>query len=220
MWEDRYPWDETTRIRDTELYKPVNITSSPGCNRDLSNAIANDNIQAGKSSRIPKRPLTVVPANAKFNKTERLLKETVSGKALVTGWDMDPLRPAIIDSGCSSDTHPMVLATKKFPEKIRPLIKEIQFDTAADPVTCKHGATVKFGVWDIPLDVCLSPGDPSLISVGQRVMEAGMSFFWLAGRAPCFITADYKYIVVFVVSTNVPEYAPCLHVTGSAAVSN
>ena len=70
MWEDRYPWDETKRIRDTELYKPVNITSSPGCNRDASNAMANDNVQAGKWSLIPKRPLTIVPANAKFNKTE------------------------------------------------------------------------------------------------------------------------------------------------------
>ena len=133
----------------------------------------------------------------------------MNGKSLVTGWEMNPLRPAIIDSGCSSDTHPISIATKSFPEKIRPLIKPIQFDTAADPVTCKHGATVKFGVWDIPLDVCLSPGDPSLISVGQRVMEAGMSFFWIAGRAPCFVTADYKYIVVFDVATNVPLYAPC-----------
>ena len=36
-----------------------------------------------------------------------------------------------------------------------------------------------------------------------------MSFFWLAGRQPCMITADLKYIVVFDISTNCPVYAPC-----------
>ena len=54
-----------------------------------------------------------------FNKTEKLLKEAMNGKVLVTGWDMNPLRPAIIDSGCSSDTHPQELATQKFPNKVR-----------------------------------------------------------------------------------------------------
>ena len=122
---------------------------------------------------------------------------------------MDPVRLAIVDSGCSSDTHPIDLALRKFPKKIRNLIKSIQFDTAADPIICDKGATVKYDIWDVPLDVCLSPGSPSLISVGQRVMEAGMSFFWLAGRQPCMIIADLKYIVIFEISTNVPVYAPC-----------
>ena len=122
---------------------------------------------------------------------------------------MNPVRIAIIDSGCSSDTHPHELAVKQFPTKIRKLMKPIQFDTAADPILCTNGATVKYGPWDVPLDVCLSPGSPSLISVGQRVMEAGMSFFWVAGEMPCMITSDYRYIVIFDVSTNVPVYAPC-----------
>ena len=116
---------------------------------------------------------------------------------IVTGWDMDPVRFAIVDSGCSSDTHPIDLALARFPKKIRGLITSIQFDSGAAPIVCEKGATVKYGIWDIPLDVCLSPGSPSLISVGQRVMEAGMSFFWLAGRQPCMITADLKYIVIF-----------------------
>ena len=76
-------------------------------------------------------------------------------------------------------------------------------------MVCSKGATVKYVAWDIPLDACLSPGSPSLISVGQRVMEAGMSFFWLAGKQPCMITADYRYIVIFEINANVPVYAPC-----------
>ena len=50
---------------------------------------------------------------------------------LVTGWERDPVRLAIVDSGCSSDTHPVDLVLRKFPKKIRNLIKPIQFDTAA-----------------------------------------------------------------------------------------
>ena len=61
----------------------------------------------------------------------------------------------------------------------------------------------------VALDVCLSPGAPSLLSVGQRVMEAGMSFFWMAGEKPCFITTDLRYIVIFEIQNNVPVYAPC-----------
>ena len=40
-------------------------------------------------------------------------------------------------------------------------------------------------------------------------MEAGMSFFWMAGKQPCMITADYRYIVIFEINANVPVYAPC-----------
>ena len=36
-----------------------------------------------------------------------------------------------------------------------------------------------------------------------------MSFFWIAGRQPCMVIADLKYIVIFEISTNVPVYAPC-----------
>ena len=122
---------------------------------------------------------------------------------------MDPVRLAIIDSGCSSDTHPIDLAKRKFPNKIDKLITPIKFETAAEPVVCDRGATVTYGSWDVPLDVSLSPGFPSLISVGQRVMVSGMSFFWLAGKQPCMITADYRYIVIFEINANVPVYAPC-----------
>ena len=40
-------------------------------------------------------------------------------------------------------------------------------------------------------------------------MEAGMSFFWMAGKQPCMITADYRCIVIFEINANVPVYAPC-----------
>lgn len=127
----------------------------------------------------------------------------------MTGWEMDPIRLAIVDSGCSSETHPVDLALARCPKKIRDLIKSIQFDTVAAPILYEKGATVKYGIWNVPLDVCLPPGFPSLLSVGQRVMEAGMSFFWICGRQPCMIIVDLRYIVVLGIQTNVPVYAPC-----------
>ena len=122
------------------------------------------------SFKMPKRPKETIAAHGRFHKTDKLLKEMGTTDSTVTGWEMDPVRLAIIDSGCSSDTHPIDLAFSKFPRKIRDLIKSIKFGTAAEPVVCNKGAIVKYGLWDIPLDVCLSPGSPSLISVGQRVM--------------------------------------------------
>jgi len=95
---------------------------------------------------IPKRPTLIVPANVKYNKTEKLLPEVRGSGVLVIGWEMDPVRLAIVDSGCSSDTHPVDLALRKFPKKIRNLIKSIQFDTAAEPIVCNQGATVKYGI--------------------------------------------------------------------------
>ena len=40
-------------------------------------------------------------------------------------------------------------------------------------------------------------------------MDAGMSFFWMAGEKPCMITSCMRYIVIFEVAGNVPVYAPC-----------
>lgn len=40
-------------------------------------------------------------------------------------------------------------------------------------------------------------------------MEAGMSFFWFAGKQPCMITADYRYIFILEINAKVPVYAPC-----------
>ena len=59
------------------------------------------------------------------------------------------------------------------------------------------------------MDVSLSKGAPSLISIGQRVMETGMSFFWMYVCRPCLISHDLMYIIVFEVSNNVPIYGPC-----------
>ena len=204
MWDDRYPPKAVAGggIQDDVALGPV-----PKGNKNVWCASV-------ILSAIPRRPTTIIPAHDKFNKTEILMIPTSQqskpgDKYLVTGWEIDPVRIVIVDSGCSSDTHPEDLAKQKFPQKIGTLMKPIQFDTAADPILCTNGATVKFGVWDVPLDVCLSPGAPSLLSVGQRVMEAGMSFFWIAGKHPCMVIADLKYIVVFDISTNVPVYAPC-----------
>ena len=168
------------------------------------------------SSKMPKRPETIVPANPNHNKTDSLMRDMGTKDSLVTGWGIDPARLAIIDSGCSSDTHPIDLTLSRPPRKFRDLIKSIKFGTVANPVVCSKDATVKYGAWGVPLDVCLSPGSLSFISVGQRVMEAGMSFFWLAGKQPCMITADYRYSVIFEINANVPVHAPCFEKLANA----
>ena len=95
---------------------------------------------------MPKRPDAVVPANKNPNETEKLMRDFRGSGAVVTDWEIDPARLAIVDSGCRSDTHPIDLALARFPKKIRDLIKAIQFDTAADPIVCEKGATVKYGI--------------------------------------------------------------------------
>ena len=72
--------------------------------------------------KMPDRPATIVPANKNINKTEKLMRDVRGSDATVTGWEMNPVRLAIVDSGCSSDTHPIDLALAKFPKKIRDLI--------------------------------------------------------------------------------------------------
>ena len=97
---------------------------------------------------MPKRPETIVPANPNHNKTDRLMRDMGTKDSMVTGWEIDPVRLAIIDSGCSSNTHPIDIALSRSPRKFRDLIKSIKFETAADPVVCSKGATVKYGAWE------------------------------------------------------------------------
>ena len=185
------------------------------CDRPQAGTLSDSSLElmpSFGSNKMPPRPKEIVAAHEKYNKTEKWLPvENFKGHhdSIVPVWEIDPVRLAIIDSGCSSDTHPIDLANRKFPNTIHKLIEPIKFETVADPVICDKGATVKYGSCDVPRDVSLSLVSPSLISVGQRVMEAGISFFWLAGKQPCMITADYRYIVIFEINANVPVYAPC-----------
>ena len=102
----------------------------------------------------------------------------------------------------------LILSTlRKFPTKVRRLIKSISFKTAANDVVCTKGPTVQFGPWVVALDVCLSPGAPSLLSVGQRVMEAGVFFFWMSGKKPCLLIADLPCCYFLRFRTRFP----CMH---------
>ena len=92
---------------------------------------------------------------------------------------------------CSSDTHLLDVIWQRFPQKVRTLINSITFETANKPIKCTKGCTVKYGAWDVLIDVSLSFGAPSSLSIGHRVMEAGMSCFWMAGRKPCMIRRVY-----------------------------
>ena len=106
-------------------------------------------------------------ASPNINITETLIVPSQNRIPLVVaGCEIGNTRLPIVDSGCSNGAHPIDLALKMFPQKIRKLIKSITFETAVGPVICSKGCTVQFGPWDVPLDVCGSPGSPSLLSVG------------------------------------------------------
>ena len=62
------------------------------------------------SSKMPKRPAKVVLANPNYNKTDKLMQDMGTKDSIVAGWEIDPVRMAIIDSGCSSDTRSIDLA--------------------------------------------------------------------------------------------------------------
>ena len=145
------------------------------------------------TQQMPSRPSRIYAPNPDTNNTERLFHPVPlkhKNGLIVTGMELGNTRLAIMDSGCSSDTHPLDVAEKVFPGKILPLIKPITYETAGSPITCTKGATVRYGKWDIAVEVSLSPGCPSLISIGQRVMQAGFSFFWMRGCTPCMVSSN------------------------------
>ena len=84
---------------------------------------------------MPKRPKPVVPISN--NRTERFLpplKEelgtAVGGRTRVG----QHLRMAIMDGGCSGDTHPLDMAWQRFPQKARTLLNAITFEKANKPL--------------------------------------------------------------------------------------
>ena len=124
------------------------------------------------ASHMTKRLAIIYATSPNLNNTETLIVASKESVALIVqACELDTTRLAIVDSGCSSDTQPIDLAFRQLPLKVCKLIKSIASETAADPVACSKGATVQFGPWDVPLDVCLSPSSPSLISVGQCVCK-------------------------------------------------
>ena len=115
---------------------------------------------------------------------------------IVTGKDIGNTRLAIVDSGCSADTHALDVAERNFPDKIVPLLNPITYQTASTPITCTKGCTVRYQKRDIAVECSLSEGTPSLLSVGQRVMQGGFSFLWMRGCKPCLISECMTYITV------------------------
>ena len=74
------------------------------------------------ADQMPKRPKPTQPAPLSGNRTDRLFHPVKGGweaAFLVEGMELGLNRLAIMDSGCSSDTHPMCLA------KLRTLVNPV-----------------------------------------------------------------------------------------------
>ena len=51
---------------------------------------------------------------------------------------------------------------------------------------------------------------PELISLGERVMHAGFSFFWVHGKNPCFVSHGGRYIIIVDIDGVLPVWSPDL----------
>ena len=112
------------------------------------------------SNKMPPRPKEIVAAHEKYNKTDKYyLLETLEDTAIASSRVGKWTQFAWLSStrGVVEIRIQLTLRIASSP-KIHKLIKPIKFETAAEPVVCDQGATVKYGTWDVPLDVSLSPG--------------------------------------------------------------
>ena len=97
---------------------------------------------------MPPRPKKIAPPAKDSNHTPVLFGDALDkwkSALIVSGCEMGRTRIAIMDSGCSSDTHPLEIAQNCFPEKIQKLLRAITFETANQPITCTLGCTVRYG---------------------------------------------------------------------------
>ena len=81
--------------------------------------------------------------------------------------------------------------------------------TANDVTVTKLGVRAQIAAWDRVSDYVLMKS-PDLISWGERVMLAGFSSVWLAGKLPCFISHCSRYIIIFDPEGVLPFWSPYL----------
>ena len=85
---------------------------------------------------MPPRPKKILHPAKDSNHTPTLFGDALGkwkSALIVSGCEMGRTRIAIMESGCSSDTHPLEIAQNCFPEKIQKLLRSITFETANQP---------------------------------------------------------------------------------------
>ena len=150
----------------------------------------------------------------KSNMTASLVKprhpETVKQIPHVVGKDLSSTRLIIVDTGATYDMANKEIVEKLFPECIRNLHKKTIINIANGKAYVEHGVKIRSGTWDCVADNIMMPNCPNLMSVGQRVLNAGFTHIWVREKFPCFISPCCRMIIIFDINGVIPCYSPCM----------
>ena len=81
---------------------------------------------------------------------------------------------------------------------IRQLRNKMSFDTATgeDELESQQGIRIQIADWDVTVDAVVYENGARLGSVGSRTMWAKMTFIWVGGKIPCWITPSARYLII------------------------
>ena len=101
----------------------------------------------------------------------------------------------LVDTGCG---HDLVSATnaKLSKGKSKFLETQVTFQTANGDAPSTHSSQTFIEELNGMIEPFTLKDTPSVISVGDRAMNKGCSFFWIAGRNPYGMTPEAKVITL------------------------
>ena len=104
----------------------------------------------------------------------------------------------LVDIGCG---HGLVSATnaKLSKGEKRALENQVTFQTANGDAPSTHSSQIFIEELNEMIEPFILKDTPSVISVGDRTMNKGCSFLWIAGRNPYWITPEAKVITLQVI---------------------
>ena len=104
----------------------------------------------------------------------------------------------LVDTGCGHDLVSANNAKLSKGKKIT-LDNQVTFQTANGDAPSTHSSQIFIEELNEMVEPYILKDTPSVISVGDRTMNKGCSFLWIAGRNPYWITPEAKVITLEVI---------------------
>ena len=104
----------------------------------------------------------------------------------------------LVDTGCGHDLVSANNAKLSKGKKIT-LENQVAFQTANGDAPSTHSSQIFIEELSEMIEPFVLKDTPSVISVGDRTMNKGCSFLWIAGRNPYWITPEAKVITLEVI---------------------
>ena len=104
----------------------------------------------------------------------------------------------LVDTGCGHDLVSANNARLSKGQKIT-LENQVTFQTASGDAPRTHSPQIFIEELNETVEPYILKDTPSVISVGDRTMNKGCSFLWIAGRNPYWITPEAKVITLEVI---------------------